>query len=78
MGREDINIDTFVTYLDKLFLPDNDEPFSTNIRSSVRVKQTKKRHFIAPSIACSILNITYENKLINDLNTFGFLFESLV
>lgn len=48
------------------------------IRSSVRVNQSKKRYFADPSIACSILNIREENKLINDLNTFGFLFEALV
>lgn len=81
IDNEDIDIDTLATYLDaldRLFLLDNDEPFSTNIRSSVRVKQSEKRHFVDPSIACSILNIREENKLINDLNTFGFLFEALV
>jgi len=81
IDNEDIDIDTLATYLDaldRLFLIDNDEPFSTNIRSSVRVKQSEKRHFADPSIACSILNIREENKLINDLNTFGFLFEALV
>ena len=64
--------------LDKLYLLDNDEPFSTNIRSSIRVKQSEKRHFADPSIACSLLNIKEEEKLINDLNTFGFLFEAMV
>jgi len=81
IDNEDIDIDTLATYLDaldRLFLLDNDEPFSTNIRSSVRVKQSEKRHFADPSIACAILNIREENKLINDLNTFGFLFEALV
>jgi len=79
--NEDIDIDTLASYLnalDRLFLLDNDEPFSTNIRSSVRVKQSEKRHFADPSIACSLLNIKEENKLINDLETFGFLFEAMV
>ena len=77
----DIDIDTLASYLnalDRLFLLDNDEPFSTNIRSSVRVKQSEKRHFADPSIACSLLNIKEESKLINDLETFGFLFEAMV
>ena len=81
VDNEDIDIDTVASYLnalDKLFLLDNDEPFSTNIRSSVRVKQSKKRHFADPSIACSLLNIKEEDKLINDLETFGFLFEAMV
>ena len=79
--HEDIDIDTLASYLnalDKLFLLDNDEPFSTNVRSSVRVKKSEKRHFADPSIACSLLNIREENKLINDLETFGLLFEAMV
>ena len=81
IDNEDIDIDTLTSYLnalDKLFLLDNDEPFSTNIRSSVRVKQSEKRHFADPSMACSLLNIKEEDKLINDLETFGFLFEAMV
>lgn len=77
---EDIDDDTVSSYLNalnKLFLFDNDEPFSTNIRSSVRVKQAEKRHFADSSIPCAILNLT-EEKLINDLETFGFLFEAMV
>ena len=81
VDNEDIDIDTLASYLnalDKLYLLDNDEPFSSNIRSSIRVKQLEKRHFADPSIACSLLNIKEEDKLINDLETFGFLFEAMV
>ena len=81
VDNEDIDIDTISSYLnalDKLYLLDNDEPFSSNIRSSIRVKKSEKRHFADPSIACSLLNIKEEDKLINDLNTFGFLFEAMV
>lgn len=81
IDNEDIDIDTLASYLnalDKLYLLDNDEPFSSNIRSSIRVKQSEKRHFADPSIACALLNISEEEKLINDLNTFGFLFEAMV
>lgn len=81
IDNEDIDIDTLASYLnalDKLFLLDNDEPFSTNVRSSARVKQSEKRHFADPSMACALLNIKEEDKLINDLETFGFLFEAMV
>ena len=81
IDNEDIDIDTLASYLnalDKLYLLDNDEPFSTKVRSSVRVKQSEKRHFADPSMACALLNIKEENKLINDLETFGFLFEAMV
>jgi predicted AAA+ superfamily ATPase len=76
---QSIDYDTLSTYLDvfnRLFLLDNLQPFSSNIRSSVRVKQAEKRHFCDPSLPCAILNATPE-KLINDLETFGFLFEAL-
>lgn len=80
VDNEDIDINTLMSYLnalDKLFLLDNDEPFSTNIRSSVRVKQAEKRHFADPSISAALLQLT-EDKLINNLETFGLLFEALV
>ena len=80
IDNEDIDVDTVAAYLnvlDRLFLLDNDSPFSFNIRSSVRVKQSEKRHFADPSISCALLNLT-EDKLINDLETFGFMFEAMV
>ncbi len=74
-----LDSDTLSVYLsvfERLFLLDNQPPFSSNIRSSVRVKQAEKRHFSDPSLACALLKATPE-RLLNDLNTFGFLFESL-
>lgn len=44
--------------------------------SERRIKQAEKRHFCDPSLACALLNATPEI-LINDLQTLGFLFESL-
>ena len=76
---EDIDVETVATYLDifnRLFLTDNQQPFSAKLRSSVRVKQAEKRHFCDPSLACALLKATPE-KLIGDLETFGFLFEAL-
>ena len=77
---ETIDADTVTTYLDvfdRLFLLDNQPPFSANIRSSVRVKQAEKRHFCDPALACALLKAT-PDRLIGDLETFGFLFEALV
>lgn len=76
---EDIDVETVAAYLDvfdRLFLTDNQQPFSTRLRSSVRVKQAEKRHFCDPSLACALLKATPQ-KLIDDLETFGFLFEAL-
>ena len=77
---ETIDADTVATYLDvfsRLFLIDNQLPFASNIRSSVRVKQAEKRHFCDPALACALLKAT-PDRLIGDLETFGFLFEALV
>ena len=76
---EDVDVETVATYLDvfsRLFLTDNQPPYSAKLRSSVRVKQAEKRHFCDPSLACALLKATPE-KLIGDLETFGFLFEAL-
>lgn len=76
---ETLDKDTVADYLDifsRLFITDNQPPFSANIRSSVKVKQAEKRHFCDPSLACSLLKATPQ-MLINDLQTLGFLFESL-
>ncbi|MBQ3544368.1 MAG: ATP-binding protein [Lachnospiraceae bacterium] len=76
---EDIDVDTIASYLDifdRLFITDNQQPFSTKIRSSVRVKQAEKRHFSDPSLACALLKAT-PDMLLGDLETLGFLFEAL-
>lgn len=76
---EDIDVETVAAYLDifeRLFLTDNQAPFAAKLRSSVRVKQVEKRHFCDPSLTCALLRITPE-RLIGDLETFGFLFEAL-
>ena len=76
---EDIDVETVAAYLDvfqRLFLTDNQKPFETKLRSSIRIKQAEKRHLSDPSLAAALLNATPE-MLLNDLNTLGFLFEAL-
>ena len=78
--NESMSRNTIAKYLqalDRLFLFNNQLPFSPNLRSSLRVKQAEKRHFSDPAMACALLNITPE-KLLSDLNVFGFMFEALV
>lgn len=81
-GVEQLTIDedTIADYLNvfaKLFIVENQKPFATAIRSSLRIKQAEKRHLVDPSFACSLLGITDGDRLIGDLQTFGFLFEAL-
>ncbi len=72
--------DTVMDYLDvldRLHLIENQEAYSENYRSPTRVGKSPKRHFTDPSLACACLGLTTE-KLLKDLNTFGFMFEALV
>lgn len=67
----------YLSVLSKLYLTENQEAYSTNLRSKEMVGKSPKRHFTDPSLACAALGIT-KDKLINDIKTFGFMFESLV
>ena len=71
---------TLADYLDvlnRLYLIENQESYSQNYRSPERIGKTLKRHFTDPSLACALLDLNTD-KLINDLNTFGLMFEALV
>lgn len=70
-------VNRYIEEMDRMFLFNNQPPFSPNVRSSLRVKGVPKRHFCDPSLACAILDLNTK-KLLNDLNLMGFLFESLV
>lgn len=77
---DDVDANTITNYLNllnDLYLVENIPPYSSRIHSSLRVKQSEKRHFVDPSLPCAILHLT-KDKLLNDLNYFGFLFESMV
>lgn len=67
----------YLNALSDLYLLKNTKAFNINYRSSARVGKTVKRHFVDPSLVCAALHLTPQ-KLLNDLKTFGYLFESLV
>lgn len=80
VDAQDIDIKTVNGYLDvlrRLFLLENQQPFGFGLRSSVRVRQAEKWHFTDPSLAAALLGAT-PKRLLDDLNTLGLLFESLV
>lgn len=71
---------TITEYLDvfsRLFLIQDQPAYASSVRSSVRLKQQAKRHFCDPSIAASLMGCSVTS-LMGDLQTLGFLFESLV
>ena len=70
-------IDDYLDVLERLNIVDNQEAYKENYRSPERIGKAAKRHFTDPSLACACLNLTVD-KLMNDLRTFGLLFEALV
>jgi len=70
-------LDDYLDVLDRLHLINNQKSYSLNYRSKDRVGKSPKRHLVDPSLACACLNLNSE-KLMNDMNLTGILFESLV
>lgn len=69
-------VSDYLDVLQRLHLIENQNSFMYKIRSRSNVGKYAKRHFTDPSLGCAALNITPE-KLMNDLETFGFYFEAL-
>lgn len=71
---------TAAAYLEdlaSLFVVEDVPAWSANLRSRARLRQAPKRHFVDPSLAAAALRAGPE-RLLGDLKTLGFLFESLV
>ena len=76
IGRT-IDFKTFLKYeqaLKDLYLINNIDAWNPNIRSKTSIRTTAIKHFVDTSIACAALSIG-PNDLLNDLKTFGFIFE---
>lgn len=71
---------TAAAYLDALtalFVTEDVPAWSASLRSRARLQKSPKRHFVDPSLAAAALRAG-PDRLLGDLKTFGFLFESLV
>ncbi len=71
---------TAAAYLDalaSLFIVEDVPAWSVSLRSRARLQKSPKRHFVDPSLAAAMLRAG-PDRLLADLKTFGFLFESLV
>ena len=76
---DDISRPTLTDYLntlEKLFVIEDVKATNLNLRSRYALRTKPKKIFVDPSIATAILDLKPMD-LINDLNTFGFMFESL-
>lgn len=72
----DNTIEDYLSTLEKLHFTDFQQSFNPNMRSSVRVGKTPVRHLADPSLVAAAMDMKTESYL-NDLNTFGYLFEAL-
>ena len=75
-GLDNDTVTDYLDVLDKLHMIEDQPAFSPNYRSPVRVGKNPKRHLADPSLAAAALRLD-RKALMNDLNTFGYLFEAL-
>ena len=74
-----INEETVASYVNalrKIFVVEDMPAWNPNLRSKTAIRSSDTRYYVDPSIAAATLGIG-PNDLINDLKTFGFLFETL-
>lgn len=74
-----ISEETVASYLDalrKIFVVEDMPAWNPNLRSKTAIRSSDTRYYIDPSIAAAALGVG-PTDLLNDLKTFGFLFETL-
>ena len=67
---------SYVNALKKIFVIEESPAWNPNLRSKIAVRTSDTRYFVDLSIAVASLGLG-PNDLINDIKTFGFIFESL-
>ena len=78
-GTPSMGEDTIASYiqaLKKIFVIEDMPAWNPNLRSKTAVRTSDTRYFVDPSIGVAALGLGPED-LINDLNTFGLLFETM-
>lgn len=76
---EKVNEDTVHSYLEalkKIFVIEDMPAWNPNLRSKSAIRTTDTRYYVDPSVAVASLGIGPDD-LLNDLNTFGLLFETM-
>ena len=79
-GEPPLSWNATANYLDALqrvFLVEDLPAWPARLRSRAVLQQSPKRHFTDPSLAAAVLGATPQ-RLLDDLETLGLLFESLV
>lgn len=74
---KDDTVRAYLGALERLMIVEDQPAWAPHLRSKYVLRSAAKRHFVDPSLAVAALRATPE-RLLRDLNLFGFLFESLV
>lgn len=72
----DETVASYINALNKIFVVEDMPAWNPNLRSKTAIRSSDTRYYVDPSIAAAALGIG-PSDLINDLNTFSFLFETL-
>ncbi len=76
VGPSDKTVRAYLTALERIFVIEDLPAWNPNLRSRSAIRTTETRHLVDPSIAAAALGINPRGA-VNDLNTFGLLFEGL-
>lgn len=74
---KDDTVREYLAALERLMIVEDQPAWAPRMRSRGALRSAAKRHFVDPSLAVAALDTTPE-RLLGDLETLGFLFESLV
>ena len=69
-------ISSYIKALKEIFVIEDSEAWNPNLRSKTAIRTSDTRYYTDPSIATAALGIGPQD-LVNDLNTFGLVFETL-
>lgn len=75
-GLSELTVPKYISDLEKLFIIEEQRAWNPRLRSKARIRTKAKRRFVDPSLAVAALGAN-PDALINDLETFGFMFEAM-
>lgn len=76
MNIDDDTIGSYIKALKKIFVIEDMPAWNPNLRSKTAIRSSDTRYFVDPSIAVAALGVGPKD-LIDDLETFGLLFETM-
>lgn len=76
IGISEKTLSSYLNALRRIFVIEDTPAWMPSLRSKTAIRTSPKRNFVDPSIATAVMR-TNHSGLLNDFETFGFMFESL-